>query len=51
MRIWPEKALFWGVMLVQVQSFETGTKYGVKTLDHSEKRGKVKSQKFLEANC
>ena len=38
-------------MLVQVESFETGIKYGVETLDHSEKRGKIKSQKVWGANC
>ena len=25
-RIWPEKRLFWGVLLVQAQQFGTGTR-------------------------
>ena len=37
--------------LVQVQQFETGTRYGLKILHQCGKRVKTKSQKVLGANC
>ena len=31
-RIWPEKPLFWGAVLVQAQKFVTDTRYGLEIL-------------------
>ena len=41
---------FWGVVLVQVQSFGTGPRYKLEILHQSVERVKNKSQKVLGAN-
>ena len=41
---------FWGVVLVQVQWFGTGTRYNLETLHQCGKRVKAKSQKVLQVN-
>ena len=46
-RIWPEKPIFWGVVLVQVQWFRIGTRYELEILHCCCKRVKTKSQKIL----
>ena len=48
--ILPEKPNFWGVALVQVQYFGTGTRYGLEILLRYEKSVETKSQKVLRAN-
>ena len=50
LRIWPEKLLFWWVVLVQVQQLGTGTRYGLEISGQCGKRVKTKSQKVLGAN-
>ena len=40
----------WGVLLVQVQQFETRTRYGFEILHQCDKRVKSKTKKILEAN-
>ena len=47
---WPEKPLFWREVLVQGQSFGTGTKYGLEILNPCSKRVKTKSLKVFGAN-
>ena len=42
-RIWPEKTIFWGVILIQVKKFENGSSYGLKHLHECGKRFKTKS--------
>ena len=49
-RIWPEKPLFWVVVLVQGQLFQTGTRNGLKALCQCSKRIETKSQKALGVN-
>ena len=49
-RIWPEKTLFWEVVLVQVQQFGTGTRYNLEILHQCGKKVKTKNQKFFTAN-
>ena len=50
MRAWPENLSFWGVVLVQVQLFGTGTRYDIKIWQQFGKRVKTKSEKILKAN-
>ena len=50
-KIWPEKQIFWGVALVQVQWLRTVTRYGLDNLKQCCKRIKTKSQKILRTNC
>ena len=45
-KIWPEKPFFWGVMLVQVQLFGSGTRYGFEILHQLAKGSKLKVRKF-----
>ena len=45
-----KKQFFWGVLLVKVQWFGTGTEYDVKILHQCGKRVKTTSQKVLGAN-
>ena len=49
-KIWPEKTLFWGMVLVEVQWFGTYNRYSLEILRQHEKRVKNKSQKILTAN-
>ena len=42
-----KNCFFWGVPLVQVQQFGTGTSYGFKILYQYDKRVKTKSYKVL----
>ena len=50
-KIWPEKQIFWGVALVQVQWLRTVTRYDLDNLKQCCKRIKTKSQKILRTNC
>ena len=45
-----KNCLFWGVVLVQVQYFGTGTRYGLEILHQYGKRVKTKSQTVWTAN-
>ena len=49
-RIWPENQTFWGVVLVQVQYFGTGTRYKFEILHQCGKRVKTESKKVFGAS-
>ena len=48
--IWPEKAIFWGLLLVQVEWFGNDTWYGLEILRNWDKGIKTRSQNVFVAN-
>ena len=46
-RIWPEKPIFWGVLLDQVQQSGTGTRYSLDVLQQCGKRVETNIQKVF----